>query len=99
MKLTIKFFAEAREKAGAPSIDENIDLDEIRGLHQLFFVLSKQSSIYQENFLETKDENLVLIQGYKLMVNDAILNENVEGEDVIIKDRDILGFLPPFSGG
>ena len=99
MMLAIKFFAEAREKVGASSINADIHLDEIRGVQELFIALSKQSSIYQEHFLENKDGNLVLIPGYKLLLNDTILNEKVEGKDVIIKDGDIIGFLPPFSGG
>jgi molybdopterin converting factor small subunit len=99
LKVIALLFGEARDLAGTKSLVVDMPGDAcplpdlLRALHEA--VGGKLSG---KVLLAGAGGRVSLAPGYKIMINKRIMNPR-EAKDVMLKDADELGILPPFSGG
>ena len=98
LKVNVLLFGEARDLAGTRSMPCSIKAactvpDFLKALHEA------TGARLQGKVLVTRaDGTASLAPGYKIMINKQIMSPR-ETKDIILKDGDEVGILPPFSGG
>ncbi|MHA1792634.1 MAG: MoaD/ThiS family protein [Promethearchaeota archaeon] len=100
MKVNVKLFAEARDIAGAGDVKLDFDKEQVTvmdALESLISILGEKI----ESIIKITDcgDSLVMKSGYKILVNKEILNDSINAKSIQLKDGDMIGLLPPFSGG
>jgi molybdopterin converting factor small subunit len=99
LKVNVIFFGEARDLAGMKAVEVEMTVDTCKMpdlLHTLNHVAGKQLS---GKLLVIGARGVVSLgPGYKFMINKRIMNSQ-EAFDVVLRDADEVGILPPFSGG
>ena len=99
LKVTALLFGEARDLAGTKSLVVGIPRDTcalpdfLHALHE-----AAGGKLSGKVLMASAGGGVSLAPGYKIMINKGILNPR-DAKDVILKDADEVGILPPFSGG
>ncbi len=99
LKVTALLFGEARDLAGTKSLVVGIPRDKyalpdfLHALHE-----AAGGKLSGKVLVAGAGGGVTLAPGYKIMVNKRIMNP-LDAKDVLLKDADEVGILPPFSGG
>jgi molybdopterin converting factor small subunit len=99
LKVTALLFGEARDLAGAKSAVVDMPKDRctvpdfLQVLHEV-----TGAKLSGKVLVAGAGGGVSLAPGYKIMVNKRIMNPR-EAKDVVLRDADEVGILPPFSGG
>ena len=99
LKVTVLLFGEARDLAGTKSTVVNLPRDAckvpdfLQALHE-----AAGARLTGKVLVASAVGGVSLAPGYKLMLNKRIMNPR-EAQEVMLKDADEVGILPPFSGG
>ncbi|MHA1679710.1 MAG: MoaD/ThiS family protein [Promethearchaeota archaeon] len=100
MNVTIKFYAEARDATGAASINLELKADQCTLPALLTAIDNRTSGTLRGISLQDpgQEGKPHLTRGYTILLNEVILSA-AESKKAIIHNGDIVGILPPFSGG
>jgi molybdopterin converting factor small subunit len=99
MRIIVLFYAEARDLLGKNKIELKSAEISLGKQSLLQLILSHTGNVLNETVIvKGGDDRLDLSAGYKLMINKSIIPD-INVNSVKIKDGDIVGILPPFSGG
>ncbi len=99
LKVTALLFGEARDLAGTKSLVVVLPCDTCHVpdfLHALQEAASGKLS--GKVLVAGAGSGVSLAPGYNIMINKRIMNPR-EAKNVLLRDADELGILPPFSGG
>ncbi len=96
-RVTVRLYAEARDIAGTGKIILEIgEAPQAPGAIFSKIVNATNENLFDVVFSRGGDGSIVLGKGYKLMVNNVIVEMSI---DTKIMPGDEVGILPPFSGG
>jgi len=94
IKVLVKFFASSAEIIGERDI--SINLEAKSNIEDLFKKLARK---YPQKFQSTIfDSNGSIKPSYRILLNE----QNIEPQNsskILLKDKDIIAFLPPIGGG